>query len=119
MDNYSVVREIKVGGKWRIHGSYGYAGIAEGIITIVDILPTGHSTPEVAQVAVAWSEAILGCTIDQYHNGDIDELIEEWVRDEINIHNTEPWVAYTYDNNEEEGILYMPVHVFVNHITVL
>lgn len=89
---YTMNRDIRVGSHYRINSSYGYAGIDNGVIKVVSIRDTDQ-LPLYEDVE-AWAD-------------DMDGILED------------KWVGYKYDHNGDDDPQYMPLSIFVEHISMV
>lgn len=109
-ESVEVKKVIKEGIKLRIHPSYGYAGIQKGNIRVISIYEPKDA------VDIKGFREIRDAEIEQVRLMITTPMLEEeilWL-DEI---NTCDWVGYAYTHGQETEIQYLPLSVFIDHIT--
>lgn len=93
--------EVAVGNRYLIHSSYGFAGIEEGAVEVVDIVGQ-NDTPVSDEVAM-----VLGAQTDIWVDSDMMSPQEA---------STTTWVVY---QDEAKELYALPVDLFVQHTTTL
>lgn len=114
-----VIKHIGVGRVYIINSSYGYAGILEGVVEVVEIC-TPLENEDVSMSADSFIEAELSISIEDYRNGDIHDL--DLTDDDIdNAHewDTGLWVRFSYPKVPEEGIVNLPIALFADRTVTL
>lgn len=114
-----IIKYVAIGHKYRITNSWGYAGILEGVVEVVDIC-TPLEDADVSISADTFIEAELGASIEDYRSGNIYDLdlseesialLREW--------DTGLWVRCEYPTKPEEGIVDFPINLFVERVVSL
>lgn len=108
---YTITKTIRPGMTVRINGSHAYEGITNGVV-VIDAIKHMHEVPR--EFTVSYLEAAIQ-SYDNNNSWDINQIVV----DEIHSLGAKPWVGYTYLKNEEEGQLWLPVDIFLDHISGL
>lgn len=86
------------GGRYRIQGSYGWAGILQGKILLIRFV----KPCEIPKIVKSYVEA-LG--VDG--SPELEEVAETYRKGD--------WVEYKYEYGGEEGVHYLPFEEFAEH----
>lgn len=94
--------ELQVGRQFHISTSYGYAGISPGVIKVAGIIDPGCAA----------------------HNSIIDLYANNVETDQLNVFSNEPVIKFQYqgavhDTTHTDGYDYLPLAVFLDHISCL
>ncbi len=118
-----VVRRVQVGSSYRISSSYGYAGIEDGIVHVLAILP--HQVGPESYKALADVPARITdiqSWIDSHTEVELQNLGEdEDSYGQIQESLTElPWILYHYKGRlGSESYQVLPLETFLDHISQL
>ncbi len=118
-----VVRRVSVGSQYRISSSYGYAGIDDGVVEVLAILPhkiEGEALGTIADLPVRVSDVqswIDGHTEVELQNLGEDEDSYGQIQESL----TElPWILYHYSGrHDSESYQVLPLETFLDHISQL
>jgi hypothetical protein len=119
-----VTRTIRTGGQYRISPSYGYAGIIEGVVTVLAIWDR-HTIEEIAgdddvQDGISAIEGYKEAALSMHTDRD-DKPYEPEYSDELRRLDESVWVVYQYPHGDgvDYGILAFPLEEFIDHTSTL
>jgi hypothetical protein len=94
---------LKVGNNYRLNSSYGYAGVNNGIVKIVNFLKYG--VDNISSIVDTWVETESHMRIDEK---DLKYLKEE------------PWIEYEYYNEKLNDVdMYLPMRLFLQLTSII